>query len=87
MSVNLAVNILLGHHLSKVYTVYWEIFVSLYFHKFCSVVKLNFAKVLPCHTFYVAHMDHYFACENIFWEIIENSHFLKNLATRKFPGI
>ena len=33
----------------------------LYFHKFlkfCSVVKLNFAKVLPCHTFYDGHVDH-----------------------------
>ena len=42
-------------------TVYQEIFMSLYsyeFHKFCSVAKLNFAKVLPCHPFYVAHVDH-----------------------------
>ena len=31
-------------------------------------VKLNFAKVLPCYTFYVAHVDHY---ENFFHEIIE----------------
>ena len=23
------------------------------FHEFCSVMKLNFAKVLPCHTFYM----------------------------------
>ena len=43
------------------YTVYREIFVSLYFHEFrefCSVVKFNFAKILPCHTFYVANVDH-----------------------------
>ena len=32
------------------YTIYWEIFASLYFHEFrgfCSVVKLNFTKY--CH--------------------------------------
>ena len=42
------------------YTVYWKIFASLYFHKFykfCLVAK-KFMKVLPCHTFYVAHVDH-----------------------------
>ena len=43
-------------------TIYWEIFASLYFHKFrefCSVtIHKNFTKVLPCHTSYVAHMDH-----------------------------
>ena len=42
-------------------TVYWEIFVSLNFCKFrefCLVVKLNFVKVSPCHTHYIAHMDH-----------------------------
>ena len=38
-------------------TVYQEIFASLYFHEFhdfCLVTKLNFAKVSPCHIFYVA---------------------------------
>ena len=47
-------------------------FVSLYFHEFrefCSV-----AKVLPCHTFYVAHMDH---LRNIFCEIIDITIFVK----------
>ena len=42
-------------------TIYREIFTLLNFHKFresCSVAKLNFAKVLPCHTFYIAHVDH-----------------------------
>ena len=42
-------------------TVYREIFVLLNFHKFCefcSVTKLHFTKVSPCHTFYIAHVDH-----------------------------
>ena len=60
-------------------TIYREIFTLLYFHKFwkfCSVAKLNFAKVSPCHTFYVAHMVHsqkYFL-QNYYW----NHHFREN---------
>ena len=49
----------------------------LYFHEFyefCSVAKLNFAKVLPCHTFYVAM---WIIRENIFREIIEIAIFAK----------
>ena len=51
-------------------------------HKFCSVVKLIYAKMLPCHTFYVAHMDHswkYFLRNN--W----NCHFCEILMTQIFP--
>ena len=42
-------------------TICQEISMLLYFYKFrkfYSVAKLNFSKVLPCHTFYVAHVDH-----------------------------
>ena len=30
----------------------------LIFCEFYSVMKLNFMKLLPCHTFYIAHVDH-----------------------------
>ena len=51
-------------------------FIFTNFESFCSVAKLNFAKVSPCHTFYVAHMVHswkYFL-QNNYW----NHHFREN---------
>ena len=36
-------------------TVYWEIFAWLYFHEFCSVAKLNFAKYCHATPFMLPH--------------------------------
>ena len=46
--------------------------------------ETKFYKILPCHTFYVAHIDHlqkYFLWN--YW----NHHFRENLVTQKFPSI
>ena len=41
--------------------------------------KIKFRKTLPCHTFYVAHVDHL----RNYW----NRHFHENLVMWKFPSI
>ena len=68
-------------------TIVIPVFALLYFHEFrkiCSVVKLNFMKMSPCHTFYVAHVDH---PQKYFLQNYWNCHFCENLVTPKFPGI
>ena len=69
------------------YSRFYIIFPLLYFHQFCqfcSLTKLNFTKVLPCYTFYVAHVNH---SRKYFLPNYWNHQFCKNLATRKFPNI
>ena len=63
--------LLLLEFICVLFTVYWEIFASLYFHKFrkfCSVAKLNFEKMLPATPFV---LPMWIICENILREIIE----------------
>ena len=53
----------------------------LYFHEFCSVAKLNFAKALPCHLFLPTWIIH----ENIFHKIIEIAIFAKIYGSLVWP--
>ena len=40
------------------FILYTSVAKFLQFREFFSVAKLNFTKLSPCHTFYIAHVDH-----------------------------